>query len=251
MLIEGGLEHVAGAVLLPRAAPGAVSAQYRVPSHDRLAALAVECHGRQRAWVRSRFMPIRPSKPARRLAIGRTPNSAKSLRSVPGPTTFGSNSHTDYSLVAVRDATILNILYPASEPRWHRLKVSFEGRVVGWAVVLCVPMEDHNYFGNMRVGSLIDCMALPGSESKVTTVAMQFLQATRGRHRRDQPVAPGLAAGPGSRRILSRPVELHLCRVEKSDCPARTVRPAQRDRPHDARRRRRPAKPDCRPQVTT
>lgn len=87
-----------------------------------------------------------------------------------------NKSHADYSLVALRDATILNILYPADEPRWHRLKVSFEGRVVGWAVVLCVPMEDHNYFGNMRVGSLIDCMALPGSESKVTNVAMQFLK---------------------------------------------------------------------------
>ena len=34
--------------------------------------------------------------------------------------------------------------------------------MVGWAVVLYVPMQGHNYFGNMRVGSLIDCLALPG-----------------------------------------------------------------------------------------
>ena len=37
-------------------------------------------------------------------------------------------------------------------------------------------MENHNYFGNMRVGSLIDCLALPGHESKVTGAAMQFLK---------------------------------------------------------------------------
>ena len=65
----------------------------------------------------------------------------------------------------------LNILYPASEPRWIRLKVTFEGKVVGWAVVLNVPMHDHNYFGNMRVGSLIDCLALPGMEDKVVVAA--------------------------------------------------------------------------------
>ena len=78
---------------------------------------------------------------------------------------------SDYSLIAVRDATILNILYPASDPRWIRLKVTFEGNVVGWAVLLNVPMQDHNYFGNMRVGSLVDCLALPGMEEKVIVAA--------------------------------------------------------------------------------
>jgi hypothetical protein len=82
----------------------------------------------------------------------------------------------DYALIAVRDATILNILYPAADPRWIRLKVSSGGQTVGWAVVLNVPMQAHNYFGNMRVGSLIDCLALPGMEDKVTLAAVQFLK---------------------------------------------------------------------------
>jgi hypothetical protein len=88
-------------------------------------------------------------------------------------------ARSDYSLVGVRDARLLNIHYPVRESRWVRLKVAFEGRVVGWAIVLNVPMQDHNYFGNMRVGSLIDCLALPGMESKVTAAAMQYLRQAR------------------------------------------------------------------------
>ncbi len=84
---------------------------------------------------------------------------------------------SDYSLVAERDSTILNILYPASDPRWIRLKVTCEGKVVGWAVLLNVPMCDHNYFGNMRVGSLVDCLAVPGMEDKVIAAAIRHLKS--------------------------------------------------------------------------
>ncbi|HEX3727108.1 MAG TPA: hypothetical protein VHV08_12725, partial [Pirellulales bacterium] len=37
------------------------------------------------------------------------------------------------------------------------------------------PMQGHNYFGDMRVGSLIDCLALPGQENKVALAAMRYL----------------------------------------------------------------------------
>lgn len=85
-------------------------------------------------------------------------------------------AHPQYKLIALRDRTILNILYPNSEPRWIRLKVSVDGRVAGWAVALNVPMVEHNFFGNMRVGSLIDCLALPGMESKVAHAVMRHLR---------------------------------------------------------------------------
>jgi hypothetical protein len=85
-------------------------------------------------------------------------------------------AHPQYKMIAVRDRTILNILYPASDPRWIRLRVSVGGRVVGWATVLNVPMQGHNYFGNMRVGSLIDCLALPGMESKVAHAALEHMR---------------------------------------------------------------------------
>jgi hypothetical protein len=86
-------------------------------------------------------------------------------------------SASGYSLIGVRDADILNILYDQGDPRWVRLKVTDKDRVVGWAVVLNIAMQGHNYFGNMRVGSLIDCLALEGFENKVTCAAMHYLKS--------------------------------------------------------------------------
>jgi hypothetical protein len=112
-----------------------------------------------------------------------------------------------FSMIAVRDATILNILYPVREPRWTRLKVSSDGNVVGWAVVLNVLMEDHNYFGNMRVGSLIDGLSLPGMESAVAAAAVQYLQSQQAdivvanlsdRRWRTAAEAAGLYEGPSN-----------------------------------------------------
>lgn len=80
-----------------------------------------------------------------------------------------------YAMIGVRTREILNALYPASEPRWLRLRVTSGGQTVGWAVVLNVPMEGHNFFGNMRVGSLIDCLAVPGKEPQVAAAAFDYL----------------------------------------------------------------------------
>lgn len=83
---------------------------------------------------------------------------------------------SDFAMIAVRDSANLNVLYPTSESRWIRLKVSDEGRVIGWAVVLNVPMQRHNYFGDMRVGSLIDCLATPGMQPAVAAAAVRYLR---------------------------------------------------------------------------
>ena len=37
-------------------------------------------------------------------------------------------------------------------------------------------MNGHNYFGNMRVGSLVDCLALPGMEDEVVFAAVRHLK---------------------------------------------------------------------------
>jgi hypothetical protein len=113
----------------------------------------------------------------------------------------------DYSMIAVRDAEMLNILYPASEPRWVRLKVSYQGSIAGWATVLNVPMDGHNYFGNMHVGSLVDCLAVPGMESRITVAVTQYLKrhgadimvANLAHHRwRAAARAAGLLEGPSN-----------------------------------------------------
>ncbi|MGD9722103.1 MAG: hypothetical protein AB7O59_12325 [Pirellulales bacterium] len=84
----------------------------------------------------------------------------------------------EYSMIAVRDAHVLNTLYPPGDDRWVRLRVAHAGRTVGWAAVLNVPMDGHNYFGNMRVGSLVDCLSVPGMETEVARAAVQYLQQT-------------------------------------------------------------------------
>ncbi len=84
-------------------------------------------------------------------------------------------ARSHYALIAVRDAIILNTLYPASDERFLRLQVLRQGETIGWAVLLDTRMTDHKQFGNMRLGSLVDCLALPGSEPEVVVAATRLL----------------------------------------------------------------------------
>jgi len=81
----------------------------------------------------------------------------------------------NYSLCAVRTSEFLNVLYPSNNGRFIRLKVLSDSNVVGWAVVLDTKMSDDKYFGNLRVGSMVDCMALNGFEKHVVFCAKKFL----------------------------------------------------------------------------
>ena len=79
------------------------------------------------------------------------------------------------SLSAVRSSAMLNILYPGQPPRFHRLRIGTSG----WAVLLDTQMNEHKYFGDMRVGTIVDALAIPGEELAVASAASQFL-AVRG-----------------------------------------------------------------------
>jgi len=81
----------------------------------------------------------------------------------------------EYALIAVRDRPLLDVLYPERETRFERLKVTRRGRPVGWAVLLDTPMKTHRQFGDMRVGSVVDCLATPGEETAVIHVATRHL----------------------------------------------------------------------------
>ena len=82
-----------------------------------------------------------------------------------------------YGFVAVRDRRVLDILYPAENTRFIRLKVARHGALIGWAVVLATAMRGHKYFGNMRVGSLVDCLAAPEDAIDTAAAAADLLQA--------------------------------------------------------------------------
>jgi hypothetical protein len=75
------------------------------------------------------------------------------------------------SLCAVRKMSTLNTLYPEVEPRFTRLKVLRNSVLCGWAVVSDVIGGSRDYFGNMRVGTLVDCLALTGQELAVVHAA--------------------------------------------------------------------------------
>jgi hypothetical protein len=80
-------------------------------------------------------------------------------------------SRADYALVAGRDAATLEQLYPASDPRFLRVRASG-----GWAVVLDTPMEGHKQFGDMRVGTIVDCLAPPECAGAVIRAAAGLLE---------------------------------------------------------------------------
>jgi hypothetical protein len=81
-----------------------------------------------------------------------------------------------YSMIGVRDAGALETLYPQNDRRFIRLKVVEGGRVAGWAILLDTAMRDHKHFGNMRVGSIVDCLASPEDANHVIVAATACLE---------------------------------------------------------------------------
>jgi len=107
-----------------------------------------------------------------------------------------------YHLIAVRNRQVLEILYgssagpniawshaaedtrsapsnrspsPHTPERFIRLLVTRSKEPVGWAVLLATQMQGHKHFGNMKVGTLVDCLALPGQETAVVSAATHLL----------------------------------------------------------------------------
>ena len=78
------------------------------------------------------------------------------------------------SFTAVRDAEALQVLYPPAQSHLTRLVVKRNGAAIGWAVV-GERRKDAKY-GNMRVGSVVDCFALPGEYFSVVRCATQTLE---------------------------------------------------------------------------
>lgn len=83
---------------------------------------------------------------------------------------------TEYSMAAVRDADVLNILYPLRDPRFIRLRIRDGAQTIGWAVLLNSRMSNDKYFGNMRVGSIVDCLAAPECAPAVIFAAARELE---------------------------------------------------------------------------
>jgi hypothetical protein len=82
-----------------------------------------------------------------------------------------------YSCIAVRDSETLSYLYPQDDSRYHRLIVHQDNKLVGWALVTDSQMRNHNHFGNMRVGAIVNCLARLEGEDAVIAGASYYLQS--------------------------------------------------------------------------
>jgi hypothetical protein len=81
-----------------------------------------------------------------------------------------------YSVIGLRDAATMNAMLPEGGwPDCIRLRVRRGGAEVGWVVVMDHVLEDDPRFGDLRVGSVIDCLASLDDADAVIGAANRFL----------------------------------------------------------------------------
>jgi hypothetical protein len=82
----------------------------------------------------------------------------------------------EYPLIAIRDQRSLNVLFPAENRLFTRLRISRrDGGTAGWAVVSTRQIKDHPQYGNLRVGQIVDALARSGDASSVVMAAVRAL----------------------------------------------------------------------------
>jgi hypothetical protein len=65
------------------------------------------------------------------------------------------------AFAVVRDRRTLESLYPATNPKMKIFLIESDAQPVGWSVCFNATMKYHRHFGNLQVGSILDCMAVP------------------------------------------------------------------------------------------
>ncbi|MGH9887668.1 MAG: hypothetical protein ACREBE_19210, partial [bacterium] len=83
-----------------------------------------------------------------------------------------------YRALACRDASTMNALLPTGRwPNAIQLRVTRGSETLGWAVVFDTQMQDDPRFGSLRVGSVVDALALPEHAEAVVGAAVRTLHA--------------------------------------------------------------------------
>lgn len=85
-------------------------------------------------------------------------------------------ARAEYRFCAVRDRAVQNTLFGDGNAKNIVLHCRRAGASVGWAVVRSTQMRGDQYFGDLRVGSLVDALAVPGEEFVVVQLAVAHLQ---------------------------------------------------------------------------
>jgi hypothetical protein len=140
-----------------------------------LRTLAMKAAGASGAgWVAMRVMQRHVEAPAAGLQT-----NLVSAFSAPALDELWDRVRSKYALIGARDRDTLQVLYPASDARFLRLEVRRKDALIGWAVMLATDMRNDKYFGDLRVGSIIDVLADPADAHPVIAHAKQVLTDRR------------------------------------------------------------------------
>ncbi|MEO8131186.1 MAG: hypothetical protein ABI822_29080, partial [Bryobacteraceae bacterium] len=100
----------------------------------------------------------------------KTPGCEVMASFLPWSESVWTDCRDKYGMIAERDAVTLDTFY--REFPITRLKVG----AAGWAAVVDTQMRGDKYFGDMRLGTMADCLAAPGDAATVTSAAVRFLE---------------------------------------------------------------------------
>ena len=78
------------------------------------------------------------------------------------------------SFSAVRNCKYLKTLY--SDKKFIKLKFAKNNKIVGWSISLCNKLNNHDYFGNMKLGSIVDCLCLKSYETNIVRQTLEILK---------------------------------------------------------------------------
>ena len=84
-------------------------------------------------------------------------------------------ARSHYGMCALRDAATLRKMYPREAVGFERIKFLHDRKPVGWALLLNSQLHGHGYFGNMRLGSIVDCLAEPQYAAAIIRQAREAL----------------------------------------------------------------------------
>ena len=84
-------------------------------------------------------------------------------------------NYSAYGALTRRDAAALNLFYVPGDKRYHRLRVRRNGEDIGWILVTIRNMENDKYFGNLRVGTLVDGLCHPEDVQDVMNIGHRYL----------------------------------------------------------------------------
>jgi len=101
----------------------------------------------------------------------------------------------------------------ASDAHFTRLRVHRSGHDIGWAVV--GERRKDGKYGAMRVGSIVDCWALPEDALPVVQAASAALIENGVRSNHFQPESSSLGSRSESGRFLDFAVKLYFCRRQE------------------------------------